>query len=125
MAGSAQGGSGDGHDGGGLLPPPPPPRPVPVIPPLPGARSTEAKASGVGKFAGSGTMAGYGIGVEFLVYVVVCVVGGWALDKAMGTGKVWTLVGAALGVLGGGWRTIRAAMKLNATMNAQTKHKRK
>ncbi len=37
------------------------------------------------------------IGISFLACILLPVLGGWWLDGRMGTGVLWTLVGAAFG----------------------------
>lgn len=54
-----------------------------------------------------------GLGVELAGSIIGMVLLGWGLDHWLGTSPRWTLIGAGVGVLGGGYNFIRAALRMN------------
>lgn len=80
---------------------------LPVFPEIPKreAKPETSKESGI-----SGLSAGYALATEFLVYLGVCAAVGWAVDRyVVGSGQVWTVVGAAFGLMGGVYRMIKGS----------------
>lgn len=53
------------------------------------------------------------MGVELAGSIIGMVLLGWGLDHWLGTSPRWTLIGAGVGVLGGGYNFIRAALRMN------------
>ncbi len=53
------------------------------------------------------------MGVELSGSIIGMVLLGWGLDRWLGTSPRWTLIGAGIGVLGGGYNFIRAALRMN------------
>lgn len=54
-----------------------------------------------------------GLGMELVGAIVGMGLIGWLIDRWQGTAPKATLVGAVIGILGGGYNFIRSAMKLN------------
>ncbi|MBL0871661.1 MAG: AtpZ/AtpI family protein [Phycisphaerales bacterium] len=83
---------------------------MPVFPEIPKRVEKVEAAKGSGL---SGLSAGYALATEFLVYLGVCTALGWAVDRyVVGGGQLWTVVGAAFGLIGGGGRVFRRAVSM-------------
>jgi F0F1-type ATP synthase assembly protein I len=97
-----------------------PPLPeLPVFPEIPKRAVTPAVSKDSGL---SGLSVGYALATEFLVYLGVCAALGWAVDRyVVGGGQVWTVVGAALGLIGGVYRMIRGSNSYDARANGRGK----
>jgi len=54
-----------------------------------------------------------GIGFELAASILGAMLAGWLLDRWLGTGPMWMLIGAGVGIIGGGYNFIRSAMKMN------------
>lgn len=67
-----------------------------------------------------------GLGIELAGAIIGMLLLGWALDSWLGTQPRWMMIGAAVGILGGGYNFIRAAMKLNreSVRRYQESHRR-
>ena len=53
------------------------------------------------------------IGMELAGGIVGLTLLGWWIDSRYGTAPVWAIVGAALGIIGGGYNFIRKALALS------------
>lgn len=83
---------------------------LPVFPEIPKRAEKVESSKGSGL---SGLSAGYALATEFLVYLGVCAAVGWAVDRyVVGGGQVWTVVGAAFGLMGGVYRMIRGSSSM-------------
>ncbi len=54
-----------------------------------------------------------GMGLELAGAIAVLALLGWWIDRRLGTGPLWTLVGAGIGFLGGGYNFIRRARAMS------------
>lgn len=54
-----------------------------------------------------------GMGLELAGSIVVLGFIGWAVDRWAGTSPVWTLVGAGIGLIGGGYNFLRRARAMS------------
>jgi len=60
-----------------------------------------------------------GMGAEFAFGIVGMILLGWLIDRWLDSGPVGILVGAGLGIVGGGYNFIRQAQKMNRQAAAQ------
>lgn len=61
----------------------------------------------------AGVSRAYGLAIEFIVYILVCGGLGHLADRyVVGSGQLWTVVGAAFGLIGAGFRAYRVAGQL-------------
>ena len=56
-----------------------------------------------------------GMGLELAGSIVILALIGWAVDRWAGTSPVWTLVGAGVGFIGGGYNFLRRARSMSRT----------
>ena len=54
-----------------------------------------------------------GMGAEFAFGIVGMIALGWLVDRGLDSAPVGMIVGAAMGIVGGGYNFIRQAMKMN------------
>ena len=62
-----------------------------------------------------------GIGFEFAAAVIGFVLVGYWIDRKYGCGPKGVLIGAALGILGGGYNLLRTALKASRQMDRDEK----
>lgn len=62
-----------------------------------------------------------GMGLELAGSIVILALIGWAVDRWAGTSPIWTLVGAGIGFIGGGYNFIRRARAMSRTNAARHK----
>jgi hypothetical protein len=54
-----------------------------------------------------------GMGLELAGSIVILALIGWAVDRWAGTSPAWTLVGAGIGFIGGGYNFLRRARSMS------------
>ncbi len=59
------------------------------------------------------------MGAEFAFGIVGMMLIGWLIDKWLDSSPVGVLIGAGLGILGGGYNFIRQAVKMNQQASAK------
>lgn len=60
-----------------------------------------------------------GMGLELAGAIVLLGLIGWAVDRYFGTSPAWTIVGAAIGLIGGGYNFIRRARAMTRASQSQ------
>lgn len=73
-----------------------------------GAKRAESRSDQAAKAA-------VGSGFEFAAAVAAFAIGGHFLDKWQGTTPLWTIIGAAIGFIGGGYNLYKSARRLMAS----------
>lgn len=64
-----------------------------------------------------------GLGIEFVAGIAGFGLIGWLIDQWRGTMPLWTLIGAALGLIGGGYNFMRQAIKAGRAADAEYRRK--